>query len=208
MPYTKTTWVNGGAPPISQANLNNLETQYDEAIADLARKLKPALVRWVIPGWYNNNGVATLVTANRIYYTPIRVVEPTTYIRIGAYVSVQAVGTADLRIFEWNNGVPGALILSAGTINTNILGANEIVIAQLLNEGYYFLACRCTATPQLAGPAPTVALKPPVDGFKNGHGAAAISYVVLTVDAVYADPAPAPTAGAAANYAHVQMREN
>ena len=31
MAYAKTTWVNGGAPPISAANLNHLETQYDEA---------------------------------------------------------------------------------------------------------------------------------------------------------------------------------
>ncbi len=35
MPYTKTTWVNGVAPPISAANLNHLETQYDEAATDL-----------------------------------------------------------------------------------------------------------------------------------------------------------------------------
>jgi len=35
MPYTKTVWVNGGAPPISAANLNNLETQYDEAVAQI-----------------------------------------------------------------------------------------------------------------------------------------------------------------------------
>uniref|UniRef100_A0A6M3IYH6 Uncharacterized protein n=1 Tax=viral metagenome TaxID=1070528 RepID=A0A6M3IYH6_9ZZZZ len=36
MPYTKTTWVNGVAPPISAANLNKLETQYDEALATVA----------------------------------------------------------------------------------------------------------------------------------------------------------------------------
>lgn len=33
MPYTKTTWVGGATPPISAANLNHLETQYDEAVA-------------------------------------------------------------------------------------------------------------------------------------------------------------------------------
>ncbi len=31
MPYTKTAWVNGVAPALSAANLNNLETQYDKA---------------------------------------------------------------------------------------------------------------------------------------------------------------------------------
>lgn len=39
MPYTKTTWVAGTAPGISAANLNHLETQYDEANADLAAKM-------------------------------------------------------------------------------------------------------------------------------------------------------------------------
>lgn len=36
MPYTKTTWANSPATtsPLSAANLNNLETQYDEAMAD------------------------------------------------------------------------------------------------------------------------------------------------------------------------------
>lgn len=33
MPYSKTTWVTG-TTPISAANMNNLETQYDEAMAD------------------------------------------------------------------------------------------------------------------------------------------------------------------------------
>lgn len=32
MSYTKTTWINGTTPAISAANLNNLETQYDEAL--------------------------------------------------------------------------------------------------------------------------------------------------------------------------------
>lgn len=35
MAYIKTTWVEGSAPGISAENLNHLETQYDEAKADL-----------------------------------------------------------------------------------------------------------------------------------------------------------------------------
>ncbi len=43
MPYTPTTWNPGIAPGISAANLNNLETQYDQAIADtLVRVVKTA----------------------------------------------------------------------------------------------------------------------------------------------------------------------
>ena len=36
MAYAKTTWNAGIAPGISAANLNNLETQYDEAVTELA----------------------------------------------------------------------------------------------------------------------------------------------------------------------------
>lgn len=38
MGYNKTAWVAGGAPGISAGNLNNLETQYDEAMADAANE--------------------------------------------------------------------------------------------------------------------------------------------------------------------------
>lgn len=34
MSYTKTTWVEDGSTPINATRLNNLETQYDESIAD------------------------------------------------------------------------------------------------------------------------------------------------------------------------------
>lgn len=33
MPYTKTAWVDGGPPGVSAEKLNNLETQYDSAVA-------------------------------------------------------------------------------------------------------------------------------------------------------------------------------
>lgn len=35
MPYIKTAWVNGQPPAINASNLNKLETQYDEAKADV-----------------------------------------------------------------------------------------------------------------------------------------------------------------------------
>ncbi len=34
MAYTKTVWVSGVAPPMSAANMNNLETQYESIVAD------------------------------------------------------------------------------------------------------------------------------------------------------------------------------
>lgn len=37
MPYAKTNWNPGAAPGISAANLNNLETQYESAVADIVK---------------------------------------------------------------------------------------------------------------------------------------------------------------------------
>lgn len=34
--YAKTVWVDGGAPGITAIHLNNLETQHDESVVDLA----------------------------------------------------------------------------------------------------------------------------------------------------------------------------
>ncbi len=53
MAYAKTTWNPGIAPGISAANLNNLETQYDEAMADLTfhtRSTTLADITVVAPG--------------------------------------------------------------------------------------------------------------------------------------------------------------
>ena len=35
MSYVKTAWVNDSTPSIDAANLNNLETQYDEALVEV-----------------------------------------------------------------------------------------------------------------------------------------------------------------------------
>lgn len=69
MAYTKTAWVDGQAPAISAANLNKLETQYDEAVAtatiaadsasSLASKAKPyraAPQLATITNWQPGNG--------------------------------------------------------------------------------------------------------------------------------------------------------
>ncbi|GAI93500.1 unnamed protein product, partial [marine sediment metagenome] len=116
---------------------------------DYPKKLKPDVVRWVVPGWYSNAYYSVAVTPGRIYYTPIFVVETTTYIRIAIDVDTEVAGSADLRIFAWENGLPGALILSAGTVDTTEDGKKEITIAQELTRGYYFLAIRCSANPTL-----------------------------------------------------------
>ena len=174
---------------------------------DHPQKLKPALTRWVTPGWYMRVPTSSTATAELIYYIPIFVEETTTYIRIGTQVATAAAGTADLRIFAWDNGLPGALILSAGTVDTGTTGYKEITISQQLTRGYYFLAIRCSAAPDLRGPDDTQPVAPPVAGF-NTAGPAPSDYPIQTVAAAFADPAPAPTDGVFPHCAYVRLREN
>ena len=174
---------------------------------DYPQKLKPAVTRWVMPGWYIAGGDDAAMAADRIYYTPIFVQETTTYIRIGICVKTAVAGTADLRIFNWTNGLPGALILSAGTVDTGTTGDKEITISQQLTRGYYFLAVRCTANPTLLGPSSISAISTPVAGSITSLSLTVRS-VIPYVDAVYADPAPTPTDITYALYATVSLREN
>ena len=189
--YTKTNWVNG-VTPWSSGNFNNLETQHEEAAYMIGARMQPPIVRWVLPGWYFDALTGIAVAANRIYYTPIYVSESVSYDRIGINVTVGdgAGGLADLRIFEWDTGVPGDLILSAGTVSTNAAAAVEIIIAQSLGPGLYFLAIRCDNTPTISALSNIAAagmLSAPVSGIATSN--AGNQNLALYDDAAYADPA-------------------
>jgi len=175
--------------------------------ADYPMNLKPALTRYVLPGWYIAYTVGITAVAGRIYYIPIFVAETTTYTRICINVSTLSAGSADLRIFNWNNGIPGSLILSAGTVNTGTTGPKEITISQQLARGYYFLAVRHTGAPLVHGPAVSYAVHPPVPGITTTSTSRA-AQTIPHVDAAYADPAPAPTALSTPGQATVYLREN
>lgn len=179
---------------------------YPEALIE-RKKIKPNIARWVTPGWScDATRIDMVPAANRIYYIPIFVSEPTTYIRIGIDVQAGVAGTCDLRIFNWGNGVPGSLILSAGNVDTTAPGLKEITISQLLILGHYFLAARCTAAPTVRSLQSDLSATPPVSGCyaTMPH----YTFVVMYVDAAYADPAPAPTAVTYHGYAFVRLREN
>jgi hypothetical protein len=177
----------------------------DSAASDYPKKLKPALTRYVLPGWACYNASNVTVTAGRIYYIPIFVTETTTYTAIGISVIGTATGSCDLRIFQWNNGVPGALILSAGTVDTGTNGAKEIAISQTLDRGYYFLAGRCNAAPTLSCPYSTYYISLPIGGFQTSLSFALNT--IMIVDAAYADPAPAPTGVVGDQYAFILLKE-
>jgi hypothetical protein len=115
-------------------------------------------------------------------------------------------GIADLRIYSWKNGVPGSLILSAGTVDTSSEGLKEISINLTLDRGYYFITVRFTSTPVVFGPDPDSSIVPPVSGFETAFSGSA-PLVVLAAEGEYSDPAPAPTMGLEASYAFVFLKE-
>lgn len=208
--YVPTVWV-AGVTPLSAANMNTAETQ--AAVSEsrgAGGTLTPAIVRYKIPGWYTGGltGPGAALGAGVIYYVPIYVAEDTTYIRIGMEVWNGVAGTIDLRIFNWAAGLPGTQVLSAGNINSGAAGWQELVIAQALTRGLYFLAYRPTAAPQMINFLASNAITCPVDGIAATWNCY-VSRVIMTVTAAMADPAPAPTGTAEfANTAMISMRDN
>ena len=98
--------------------------------------------RYVIPGWLIDTGaVGSFASGGTLFYTPIFVPRTFTYIGINTQVTTGASGqNGRLGIYQWNGGVPGSLILDAGTFNASGIGNKSINISQLLGPGYYFLA--------------------------------------------------------------------
>jgi len=181
---------------------------FNPAVEDWERALKPALVRWTTPGWYAAGQVNQVIVAGTIYYLPIFIPERTLYDRIGINVGVGdgLGGLADLRIFTWRDGLPDILILSAGTVSTNGAGQQSIVIAEILDRGYYFLAVRGDQAPTLRSMNLDAAVRPPVPGLQIDQ-VNPLDLCVLSVAGVYADPALAPTAALGVAYAFVRLRE-
>ncbi len=170
-------------------------------------KLEPAVERWAAPGWLSDGPtINIIVEANKIYYMPIFVSKKTTFIRIGINVEVGGAGTADLRIFTQKNGVPDALILSAGTVDTSTPGLKEIVINQELVRGYYFLAIRCSATPKISG-IEEMEHNAPMAGF-GATLSGDFNNIVLTHAAAYSDPAGVVDGYKTSQYAFLRLREN
>lgn len=171
------------------------------------QKIEPAVVRWVIPGWFFTSVVNYIGIAGRIHYIPIYVSKTTTYIRVGCYVQTASAGSADFRIYNWSGGLPSSLVLNPGsTVDTGTTGLKEITISQQLTPGFYFLAIRNTGTPALYGPDEEWSVVPPVSGCRQTLTAP--SMVIMSVDAVYADPAPTPTGVSFVGTAMAYLREN
>lgn len=83
----------------------------------------------------------TVLTRNIAWAATFVCSERTTWTKIGTTVGT-AIASSVLRfgIYKDNAGVPGALILDAGTVSSATTGAKEVTISQSLDPGIYWLA--------------------------------------------------------------------
>ena len=123
-------------------------------------------------------------------------------------ITIGAVGTAEIWLYEWDDGLPGDKIVDLGDIaDTTNVAVNEIVINQALVGGtYYFLAIRFTANPTVVVADDRSTLLSPVSG--NGTTFMFCNKVILTVTANLTDPATAPDGAETVNSLFMCMREN
>lgn len=96
-----------------------------------------------------SSAVATMVV-NSLYYQPIAITG--TINRIGIEITTGAAGAARLGLYTNNNGIPGTLILDAGTVDTTNIALVEATIADTVLRGEWVWmavvsnaapACRC-----------------------------------------------------------------
>lgn len=94
------------------------------------------------PDAYGNDTTVTL-DLDLLRAVPFSVGEQQTFDRIGLEVTgAVASTTIRLGIYASNaNGLPGALVLSAGSVDASTTGAKEITISQALDPGLYWVAC-------------------------------------------------------------------
>lgn len=167
--------------------------------------LKPAITRYILPGWTIVR-VDTNVTLidNTIYYIPFFVTDVTTYTEIVLFLfqNGSAGNLADLDIFEWNNGVPGALLYSIGTIATDAtIGTlyKPKAINVTLNRGFYFMGItnnNIGVSPIFRSLNNAFPFVSPVVGMANSAASSTTNFtnaIVMTAPGPLADPAPAPT---------------
>ncbi|KKM21598.1 hypothetical protein LCGC14_1633810 [marine sediment metagenome] len=177
----------GGAPPLAQLGLTS---------------------SWSIPGWYSNAFGTAAIIDGFVLYFPIYVAVDTTFVRIGTRVaSGSGSGTARLGIYNWNNGLPGTLLLDAGTVDLSTTGNKEIVINQTLTQGYYFTAFVATVGTSTIQVYDINSMSPPVTGIAPNLGSTPVTLSLLVsgqaaqVAGGLADPASSPQNSALGEWA-------
>jgi photosystem II stability/assembly factor-like uncharacterized protein len=162
-------------------------------------QLKPNVTRYSQPGWMIVRDDDTItMTGGFIYYIPFFVATTTTFTETVFNVTGAGGGgaTMDIRIFAWNDGVPGAQVVNVGTVLTDSAGTKTIAASYTLDRGFYFIAMRNSLAVTVNSINWSFPVSCPVGGTTSTTAASTnfTNFVGATVNSAYADPAPAPTA--------------
>ena len=100
--------------------------------------------------WFGSIGSNTFaVTADTIYASPANITRTATFDRIVLEVTTGVVGNVRLGIYDhdYATGLPGTLVLDAGTATTDAAAVKEVTISQQLTPGRYWLVAVFDAAP-------------------------------------------------------------
>lgn len=176
-----------------------------EEYAAYPRSLRLPGTRWRLPGWSNNSRGTTNVVGGRIYYIPIFIDKLTTFDRVGLTVVDASSHTLEVRLYEWDDGMPGSLIHAPGSVSVGTTGYKEIVINWTLEPGYYFLSYRSSGDVTLWGLNDDTVTSCPVSGVRMYP--TLLQYPILSAIASFSNPAPTPDFSSEARFACVVLRE-
>lgn len=175
-----------------------------EEYAGYPRSLRMPGTTWRTPGWTNNSRANVNVTGGRIYYIPIFIDKTTTFDRVGFTVVTATSHLLEVRLYEWDNGLPGSVIHTPGSVSVGTTGYKEIVIDWTLEPGYYFLAYRSGGAVTLWGLNDSTVISCPVSGVSDA--ANMIHQPILAATTAFSNPAPAPQFSAQARFVCMTMR--
>mgnify|MGYP000553028085 CR=1 FL=1 len=141
-----------------KARANHTGTQLASTISDFETAVKRKPSTTFVSAQYVTGLISpttTSQTSNRLYMYPFWVHTTTTFDRIAinhAATSAGASSVCRLGIYNDSSGVPGTLLLDAGTVDLSTATAfKTITISQQLTPGLYWLA----AVPQITSGTPT-----------------------------------------------------
>ncbi len=177
-------------------------------------KLQPAVNRFVLPGWVTVETDQLGAVIGEMIYTLVVVSENTTFIRMVAEVTGGTAGSCRLGIYNYDNGMPGTLVLDAGVIDTEFSATKEITISQNLDPAPYFLASVCDSTATFTIAKGLISHSLPFAGFSESINLLHDRVTLLKTGEVaqvaggLSDPAVAPDASADVTLTRVALREN
>lgn len=145
-----------GVDPRRGQSATQVQALIDTAVAAIPRTTP----KWVSGDWHDTRDLVGGTAANAslvngtIYAVPLLVPDACTLDRIGINVAVVGAAGKIARLMLYSplaNGLPGALLLDAGTVVVDALGDQTITIAQAVPAGILYTAIISDGTPQIQG---------------------------------------------------------